>query len=84
MDQIYALLVLIDSYCSATGLSEARVSTLVLGGGARAGQIRHGSDIGARRLDRAIEWFSTNWPAGVAWPEGVARPVSADETGEAA
>jgi hypothetical protein len=86
MDQIAVLFALFDAYRSATGLSEARVSTLVLGGGKRSAQIRLGSDIGVRRLKGAFSWFADNWPEGADWPHEVPRPAApeADLAGSAA
>lgn len=76
MNQIEALFSLCEAYCAATSLSEARVSTLALGGGSRLGQIRMGSDIGVRRLEAVVDWFSANWPEGTPWPEGIRRPAA--------
>ena len=74
MSQIPKLFELTEAYCAKTGLSEARVSTLVLKGGSRLKQLREGKDIGVRILDRAIQWFSDHWPENGVWPEGVDRP----------
>ncbi|HEV7251475.1 MAG TPA: hypothetical protein VGN93_31240 [Shinella sp.] len=63
-----------DSYCSLTGLSKARVSTLVLSGGRRLAVIEAGGDIGTEGYERAMQWFSDRWPEEAEWPEGIPRP----------
>lgn len=74
--EIASLLRVVDAYSAATGLSESRVSTLVFKGGGRVGQLRAGADIGVKIRARALEWFSSNWPAGTEWPTPPARPLS--------
>lgn len=81
-DAIPALLRLVDAYRVARGISDARVSTLVFNDGQRIDDLRSGKDIGTRRLSRAIQWFSDNWPPDAAWPADVPRPAPA-ETREA-
>jgi hypothetical protein len=76
MDQIDALLILCDRYCKSVQKAEATLSTKLFGAGSRISQLRGGAtDIGVRRLNRAIQWFSDNWPVDAAWPDGVDRPV---------
>lgn len=68
-----------DAYCAATQLSRSRVSTIVLNRGATLGGIASGSaDVTTETFERAMEWFSSNWPEKAVWPDGVSRPV-ADE-----
>lgn len=81
---IKLLLAVSSAYCEATGLSEARVSTIVLKAGHRLPDIRDGKcGIGALTLERAIQWFSDNWPEGAEWPNGVERPAPASEPAQA-
>ncbi len=68
------LISLIEAYSEAKGLSPSRVTTLVMNSGAVFGHLVQGGDITVGRYERAVLWFSTNWPADVAWPEGVSRP----------
>ncbi|HEV7284032.1 MAG TPA: hypothetical protein VGN75_04175 [Kaistia sp.] len=63
------------TYSNATGLSLARISTLVFNHGAKFELLQKGSDINTRSFERAMLWFSAHWPDDQAWPEGVARPV---------
>lgn len=67
-----------DSFSKATGMSLATLSERA------AGDWRFFKSVAERTLnfrirsyDRAVEWFSANWPEGVAWPEGVPRPETA-------
>lgn len=71
---IDALKSVFTTYCAATGLAEATVSTRFLGRGGRFEQIKAGGDMGARTIDRIIADFAAHWPADAAWPDGVARP----------
>lgn len=40
------------------------------------GRLKSDKTITVRTFDKAIAWFSGNWPAELPWPESVARPVS--------
>lgn len=52
-----------DAYGAALNLSRARVSTLLLGSGARIDDIEaERRDIGARTIDRAMDAIAQNWP----------------------
>lgn len=77
------LILVFETYCRATGRSEARVSTQVLSGGKRILQIRDGGDIGTIGFERAMQWFSDHWPADVVWPDDIQRPIL-EEAKEAA
>lgn len=68
------LILVFEIYCRATGRSEARVSTQVLSGGKRILQIRDGGDIGTIGFERAMQWFSDQWPEAAVWPDAVVRP----------
>lgn len=78
MNTVASLLSVVDAYRVAREVSDARVSTLVLNDGSRITEIRSGKDIGSRRLDRALQWFSDNWPEGAIWPDDVMRPEKSE------
>lgn len=74
MTAITDLLRLTGSFCGAQGIAESTLSTRLFFDGKRIGSIRAGGDVGARRLERAVQWLSDNWPDGAEWPEDVPRP----------
>ena len=78
------LLTVANAYCSARDLSRSRVSTIVFNAGLKLDQIASGRDLATGNFERAMRWFSANWPDGLEWPEGVARPVVSAASGEAA
>lgn len=77
MTSIDSLMTLVDTFCAATGLAEATLSTRVMKDGKRLEAIRAGKDIGTRRLAEAIQWFSDNWPEDAEWPCSIVRPAPA-------
>ena len=69
------LLHVADAYARAVGLSRSRISTIVLNRGATLDAIASGSaDVTTGTFEKAMDWFSENWPANVEWPGEVARP----------
>jgi hypothetical protein len=76
------LLKLSDCFCAATGIAETTLSSRIFNDGKRLTAVRGGADIGARRLERAIEWLSAHWPSDTAWPDGVRRPAPVAEAAE--
>lgn len=68
------LILLIETYARARDLSTSRVSTVALNAGHTYQSLIDGRDITVGRFERAMRWFSENWPAGTEWPEGVPRP----------
>lgn len=87
MDAISHLLRLADLFSAASGLAETTISSRCFTDGKRLAAIRGGSDVGARRLARAVQWFSDHWPAGAAWPADIPRPAPptpANDTGPSA
>ena len=71
-DQLLALAV---AYGAAVGKSQARVSTMIWGGGDRFKRLRAGHDMHSMRVEDAIQWFSDRWPEGTTWPSDVPRPA---------
>ena len=77
MTQIEILFAVSKAFGDAKSIGEARVSTLVFNDGKRLQRVRDGADIGARSIERAMQWFSANWPEDLIWPSSVDRPPRA-------
>jgi hypothetical protein len=86
MSGIDQLLTLARAYGAAMGLEPSTVSWRVFGDTKKLAAIESGADIQVRRYERAVQWFSDNWPDGADWPAGVERPTGTAEepVGEAA
>ncbi|TPN11687.1 hypothetical protein [Mesorhizobium sp. B2-1-2] len=75
MTEISQLIAVADAYIAASNRKETTVSTSVFNDGKKLTALRSGAvDIGVRRFNIALEWFSANWPEGATWPDAVARP----------
>jgi len=74
-----------NAYCTARDLSVARVSTIVFNDGSKLGDLMSGAaDVTTRRYEKALQWFSDNWPDNTGWPAEVARPETLQQNdGEA-
>ncbi len=68
------LLTVADAYASARKLSRSRVSTIVFNAGLALDRIASGKDLTTGNWERAMRWFSENWPDGAEWPSSVKRP----------
>lgn len=75
MNQIQQMLRLIDVFAAARGISTSRVTTIVFNSGAMYQRLSAGADITVGRIERAMQWFSDNWPDDLDWPDGIARPA---------
>ncbi len=85
MSAIDHLIRLSADYAQATGVETTTVSWRLFGDSKKLGAIIEGADIQVRRLERAIQWLSDQWPPGTEWPAGVVRPPArSDEGTEAA
>ncbi|MER2535513.1 MAG: hypothetical protein ABTQ31_10170 [Rhizobiaceae bacterium] len=76
------LLLVADRFAEASGIGRKRVSTIVLNGGAKLDAIAAGRDLTTGSFERAMLWFSANWPEGLDWPAGVPRPTLVSEAAE--
>lgn len=74
-DALQSFFLLVDAFAEARSIGDARISTFVFNDGSRIKELREGGEVGYRRLLRAIQWFSDNWPENARWPSGVKRPV---------
>lgn len=68
------LICVADAYATARGLSRSRVSTIVFNAGMALDRIASGRDLNTGNWERAMRWFSENWPEGAEWPVAVERP----------
>ena len=68
------LIDLATRYCAATGKTRIAVSKRVFNDGKVLDNLVDGKDITIGRFERAMRWFSDNWPDGAEWPDEVSRP----------
>lgn len=78
------LITVADLYCNARNLSRSRVSTIVFNAGLALDRIASGRDLNTGNWERAMRWFSENWPDGAEWPASIDRPPQSSTSGEAA
>lgn len=79
------LLAVAASYCVATSSSFASVSKAIFGRGGHLADLENGErDISTGTYERAMLWFSDNWPEHVEWPADIARPTGKTPNVEAA
>jgi hypothetical protein len=73
-----------NTFAAARGLSRSRVSTIVFNSGMVLDRLTAGRDLTTGNYERAMQWFSDNWPEGAVWPADVPRPSSGASSPEAA
>ena len=78
------ILELLDRYCGATGRSPATVAALICNQSTLFSRLRAGGSCQIDTWERAVQWFSDNWPAGAEWPDAVDRPTPTDDAEGAA
>lgn len=78
------LMKIADAYCAHVRRSRSRISAVVFGDGMRLDGVAGGRDLNTRSWEKAMTWFSANWPEGLAWPEGIERPHVPATSDEAA
>lgn len=74
MTGIEKLLIVARAYAEAAGVGMSAVSWRVFGDTKKLRAIEGGADIQIRRFERAMSWFSENWPSDATWPIDVERP----------
>ena len=67
-----------QAYAKATGTALATVSTKLFNGGGRLSAIIDGGDLNTRNFEKAMGWFSDNWPEALEWPSHVPRPAPSE------
>lgn len=77
MSALDHLLTVAAEYARAEGIELKTVSWRVFGDGKKLEAIRDtGADIQVRRYERAVAWFSANWPKAAVWPVDIHRPAN--------
>lgn len=74
MSGIEQLLTVARRYAEIEEIPLSTVSSRALDDGKKLKALEGGADINVGRLERALRWFSDNWPAGD-WPADVPRPA---------
>lgn len=64
-----------ELYAAHTHRSRKTVSRLATGSGETITRLIAGHTITLRRLSRAMQYLSNNWPPGLAWPADIPRPL---------
>lgn len=82
MSGIEQLLLVARRYAEIEGIPLTTVSSRALNDGKKLGALESGADINVGRMERALQWFSDNWPDGD-WPGGVDRPFGSTVLDEA-
>ena len=70
---------LIDAFCGISPLSPKTIWGRAVGDARFFQRIEAGHGFSVRTYDKAVQWFSDNWPEDAVWPPEVPRPVSGDE-----
>jgi len=68
------LLTLCGSYCESKNVSPKTVAQSACGDWRFFDRLEKGASFTIRIYDRAVRWFSKNWPDNQPWPEGLKRP----------
>ncbi|MDP3407262.1 hypothetical protein [Bosea sp. (in: a-proteobacteria)] len=79
------MLTVAKAYCEALGVTLSVASRRAFDESKLLVDLDRGhSSPTLKRSDRALRWFSDNWPEGHAWPSDVPRPVPTDTAERAA
>lgn len=82
MDQRAKILTLQSHLCEHLGRSHWAISVRIFGKGDFFRRLIDGGDCRTSTADRAMQWFSDNWPDDLAWGNIPARPflgISAED-----
>ena len=63
-------------YAVHKGYTLSTVSTYAVQSGSFLGRIADGKWCHIKTYNRALQWFSDNWPADLEWPKDVRRPAA--------
>lgn len=70
-----SVIILIDHYAAARGLSPATVSTYAVNAGDFYARLKRGHDLTTRRAARVTQYLSNHWPPDLDWPSDIPRPA---------
>jgi hypothetical protein len=80
MNLIAQLLSLAEAYSAATGVNLRLLGDRIFGDRRRFEALKAGTaDLNTRSFEKAMLWFSANWPEAIDWPDGIERPEPKDE-----
>lgn len=69
------LLIVADVFVAATGRGRGSLSKAIFDRGGHFEDLATGArDLSTGTFERAMQWFSDNWPDGADWPDGIGRP----------
>lgn len=64
-----------DAFLAKSALAMSTVWARAVGDARFLERIDSGKGFTAKTYDRALAWFSANWPSEAGWPSNVARPA---------
>jgi hypothetical protein len=70
------LLAVAREYAHLKEMELSTVSWRVFGDTKKLGAMEAGADIQTKRFERAMLWFSKNWPETASWPADIVRPAA--------
>ena len=78
MSTLEGLALVTQLFSDATGVAISTLSSRIFNDGKRLAKVVDGTtDVGLKKYDEALQYFSDNWPDGTEWPLDVARPAPA-------
>ena len=78
------LATLADEFANATGRKPGGIWAEAAKDGRFMDRVESGQTFTVKVFDRAVQWFSDNWPDGVRWPKVIKRPAVSVKDGTAA
>ena len=78
MSGIEQLLSVARGYAESEEIPLSTVSSRVFNDGKKLTALESGADLTVGRLERALTWFSENWPEKAEWPSDVPRPIACE------
>lgn len=70
------LLALVEAFAASRDIGVTTAWRLAINDPAFHERLRSEKTITLRTYDRALNWFSDNWPDGAEWPADVPRPAT--------